>query len=236
MAFLNYNFYILNIFLAFWVQLLKFVILFCYDDSGSEEVKEKFIVSIVNLAKRNKEYTEEEVEVMRYALEGIYLTFTKILVITLIACLLGLFKEYIWFVLLYTPIRSVSFGWHANTTKECWVVSILAFILIPYTFSIITINRITKIILLTFSIFIFALYSPADTKKRPIVNKKRRLMFKVASLIITLVYCCYSFKHSNLISNLMIASLLYQSLLINPLIYKITHQEFNNYKTYNLNE
>lgn len=199
-------------------------------------MKEKFIASVVNLAKRKKEYTEEEVAIMRYALEGIYLTFTKILVITLIAALLGLFKEYIWFVLLYTPIRSVSFGWHANTTKQCWVVSILAFILIPYTFNIITINRITKIILLTFSIFIFALYSPADTKKRPIVNKKRRLMFKVASLIITLVYCCYSFKHSNLISNLMIASLLYQSLLINPLIYKITHQEFNNYKTYNLNE
>lgn len=199
-------------------------------------MKEKFIASVVNLAKRKMEYTEEEVAIMRYALEGIYLTFTKILVITLIAALLGLFKEYIWFVLLYTPIRSVSFGWHANTTKECWVVSILAFILIPYIFSIITINEITKIILLTFSILGFALYSPADTKKRPIVNKKRRLMFKVASLIITLVYCCYSFKHSNLISNLMIASLLYQSLLINPLIYKITHQEFNNYKTYNLNE
>lgn len=199
-------------------------------------MKEKFIASVVNLAKRKKEYTEEEVAIMRYALEGIYLTFTKILVITLIAALLGLFKEYIWFVLLYTPIRSVSFGWHANTTKECWVVSILTFILIPYIFSIITINEITKIILLTFSILGFVLYSPADTKKRPIVNKKRRLMFKVASLIITLVYCCYSFKHSNLISNLMIASLLYQSLLINPLIYKITHQEFNNYKTYNLNE
>lgn len=199
-------------------------------------MKEKFIASVVNLAKRKKEYSNEDVEVMRYALEGIYLTFTKILVITLIAALLGLFKEYIWFVLLYTPIRSVSFGWHANTTKECWVVSILAFILIPYIFSIITINEITKIILLTFSILGFVLYSPADTKKRPIVNKKRRLMFKVASLIITLVYCCYSFKHSNLISNLMIASLLYQSLLINPLIYKITHQEFNNYKTYNLNE
>lgn len=226
----------MNIFLYFWVQLLKFVILFCYDEDGSEEVKEKFIVSIVNLAKRNKEYSDEDVEVMRYALEGIYLTFTKILVITLIACLLGLFKEYMWFVILYTPLRSVSFGWHANTTKECWVVSILAFILIPYIFSIITINEITKIILLTFSILVFALYSPADTKKRPIVNKKRRLLFKVVSLIITLVYCCYSFKHSNLIGNLMIASLLYQSLLINPLIYKITHQEFNNYKAYNLNE
>lgn len=199
-------------------------------------MKEKFIASVVNLAKRKKEYTEEEVAIMRYALEGIYLTFTKILVITLIAALLGLFKEYIWFVLLYTPIRSVSFGWHANTTKQCWVVSILAFILIPYTFSIITINRITKIILLTFSIFIFALYSPADTKKRPIVNKKRRLMFKVVSLIIIFVYSCYALNNSNLVSNLMLASLLYQSMLINPLIYKISHQEFNNFKAYNLNE
>lgn len=226
----------MNNFLAFWVQLLKFVILFCYDEDGSEEVKEKFIVGVVNLARRNREYSDEDVAVMRYALEGIYLTFTKILVITLIACLLGLFKKYMWFVILYTPLRSVSFGWHANTTKECWVVSILSFILIPYIFSIITINEITKIILLTFSILVFALYSPADTKKRPIVNKKRRLLFKVVSLIITLVYCCYSFKHSNLIGNLMIASLLYQSLLINPLIYKITHQEFNNYKAYNLNE
>lgn len=199
-------------------------------------MKEKFIASVVNLAKRKKEYTEEEVAIMRYALEGIYLTFTKILVITLIAALLGLFKEYIWFVLLYTPIRSVSFGWHANTTKQCWVVSILAFILIPYTFSIITINRITKIILLTFSIFIFALYSPADTKKRPIVNKKRRLMFKVVSLIIIFVYSYYALNNSNLISNLMLASLLYQSMLINPLIYKISNQEFNNFKAYNLNE
>lgn len=199
-------------------------------------MKEKFIASVVNLAKRKKEYTEEEVAIMRYALEGIYLTFTKILVITLIAALLGLFKEYIWFVLLYTPIRSVSFGWHANTTKQCWVVSILAFILIPYTFSVITINRITKIILLTFSIFIFALYSPADTKKRPIVNKKRRLMFKVVSLNIIFVYSYYALNNSNLVSNLMLASLLYQSMLINPLIYKISHQEFNNFKAYNLNE
>ena len=199
-------------------------------------MKEKFIVNIVNFAKRNKEYSDDEVAIMRYALEGIYLTFTKILVITLIAIVLGLFKEYIWFVLLYTPIRSVSFGWHANTTKECWIVSILAFILIPYTFSIITINKIAKIILLTFSIIMFIVYSPADTKKRPIVSKKRRLLFKAASLIITFAYCYYSLNNANLISNLMIASLLYQSMLINPLIYKVSHQEFNNFKAYNLNE
>lgn len=199
-------------------------------------MKEKFIVNIVNLAKRNKEYSDEEVAIMRYALEGIYLTFTKILVITLIAVVLGLFKEYIWFVLLYTPIRSVSFGWHANTTKQCWIVSILAFILIPYTFSIITINMSAKIILLTFSIIMFAVYSPADTKKRPIVSKKRRLLFKAASLIITFIYCYYSLNNDNLIGNLMIASLFYQSMLINPLIYKLSHQEFNNFKAYNLNE
>ncbi|MDO4376122.1 MAG: accessory gene regulator B family protein [bacterium] len=199
-------------------------------------MKEKFIVKVIDLAKREKKYSDEEIAVMRYALEGIYLTFTKILVITIIAALLGLFKEYILFVLIYTPIRSVSFGWHANTTKECWIVSILAFILIPYTCSIVVMNNIVKIILLAFTILMFALYSPADTKKRPIVNKKRRLTFKILSLTICLIYTCYSMSTSNLVSNLMVASLLYQSLLISPFIYKITHQEFNNFKAYNLNE
>lgn len=199
-------------------------------------MKEKFIVKVIDLAKREKKYSDEEIVVMQYALEGIYLTFTKILVITIIASLLGLFKEYILFVLVYTPIRSVSFGWHANTTKECWIVSILAFILIPYTCSLVVINKIVKIVLLAFTILMFALYSPADTKKRPIVNKKRRLTFKILSLAICLIYTCYSMNTSNLVSNLMVASLLYQSLLISPFIYKITHQEFNNFKAYNLNE
>lgn len=199
-------------------------------------MKEKFIVKVIDLSKREKKYSDEDIAVMRYALEGIYLTFTKILVITIIAALLGLFKEYILFVLIYTPIRSVSFGWHANTTKECWIVSILAFILIPYMCRLVVMNNIVKIILLAFTILMFALYSPADTKKRPIVNKKRRLIFKILSLTICLIYTCYSMSTSSLVSNLMVASLLYQSLLISPLIYRITHQEFNNFKAYNLNE
>lgn len=199
-------------------------------------MKEKFIVKVIDLAKREKKYSDEDIAVMRYALEGIYLTFTKILVITIIAALLGLFKEYILFVLIYTPIRSVSFGWHANTTKECWIVSILAFILIPYMCELVVMNNIVKIILLSFTFLMFALYSPADTKKRPIVSKKRRLTFKILSLIICLIYAYYSISTSNLVSNLMVASLLYQSLLISPFIYKVTHQEFNNFKAYNLNE
>ena len=199
-------------------------------------MKEKFIFKVIDLSKREKKYSDEDIAVMRYALEGIYLTFTKILVITIIAALLGLFKEYILFVLIYTPIRSVSFGWHANTTKECWIVSILAFILIPYMCRLVVMNNIVKIILLAFTILMFALYSPADTKKRPIVNKKRRLIFKILSLTICLIYTCYSMSTSSLVSNLMVASLLYQSLLISPLIYRITHQEFNNFKAYNLNE
>lgn len=199
-------------------------------------MKEKFIVKVIDLTKREKIYSDEEIAIMRYALEGIYLTFSKILVITIIAALLGLFKEYILFVLVYTPIRSVSFGWHANTTKECWIVSILAFILIPYTCSIVVISNIVKIILLAFTILMFVLYSPADTKKRPIVNKERRLIFKILSLTICLIYTCYSMSTSSLVSNLMVASLLYQSLLISPFIYKVTHQEFNNFKAYNLNE
>ena len=83
---------------------------------------------------------------------------------------------------------------------------------------------------------VYSLYAPADTKKRPIVSSKRRLFFKVSTLIILFIYSYYIIRNSNLISNVMLASLLYQSLLINPLIYKLSHQSFNNYKAYNISE
>ena len=100
-------------------------------------MKEKFIASVVNLAKRKMEYTEEEVAIMRYALEGIYLTFTKILVITLIAALLGLFKEYnaninienvskiilvILFIVIILNVYGISIKARIDTTQHSLVV------------------------------------------------------------------------------------------------------------------
>ena len=199
-------------------------------------MKKKFMNMMLRIVKKEKNYNEDEIEVMKYAIECIYLTGTKIIVITILAYILGIFHEYLLFILFYAPLRLLSFGWHANTSKECWVISISAFVVIPYLCSVLDISIYIKVILLIICLVIYSLYAPADTKKRPIVSSKRRLFFKVSTLIILFIYSFYIISNSNLISNVMLASLLYQSLLINPLIYKLSHQSFNNYKAYNLSE
>lgn len=199
-------------------------------------MKKRFMNMILRIVKKEKNYNEDEIEVMKYAIECIYLTGTKIIIITMLAYILGIFHEYLLFILFYAPLRLLSFGWHANTSKECWIISISAFILIPYLCSILNIPLYVKIITLVVCLVVYSIYAPADTKKRPIVSSKRRLFFKVSTLIILFIYSYYIIRNSNLISNVMLASLLYQSLLINPLIYKISHQSFNNYKAYDLSE
>lgn len=199
-------------------------------------MKRKFVNMMLRIVKKEKNYSEDEIEVMKYAIECIYLTGTKIVVITILAYIFGIFHEYLLFILFYAPLRLLSFGWHANTSKECWIISISAFIFIPYLCSILNIPLYVKIIALIMCLVACTLYAPADTKKRPIVSSKRRLFFKASTLIILFIYSFYIIRNSNLISNIMLTSLLYQSLLINPLIYKLSHQSFNNYKAYNLSE
>jgi accessory gene regulator B len=190
----------------------------------------------MNKLKSKNKYNEQRLIEMRYGLESFYLTITKLVVITILAILLGIFKEYIIFTLMYIPLRTVSFGWHANTTKACWIISPIAFLLIPYLGSILEINLITKIIVLFISLIIFYLYAPADTKKRPIVAPKRRLTFKLLSISVILIYSIFIINFSTLTTNLMILAIVYQCLLINPITYKLSNQPFDNYKNYCLNE
>ena len=72
--------------------------------------------------------------------------------------------------------------------------------------------------------------APADTKKRPIVNKKRRLIYKITSTILTISYGIMSFLiKNNYIVNCLILSMIMQNFMIAPTIYKIFKLPYNNY-------
>ena len=75
------------------------------------------------------------------------------------------------------------------------------------------------------------LYAPSDTYKRPLINIKHRKKLKRNSIIITILYIILIFTiKSNYIVNLILLSLIIQSFLINPFIYKIFDLPYNNYK------
>ena len=82
---------------------------------------------------------------------------------------------------------------------------------------------------------IFLLYAPADTVKRPLINKKKRKMYKILSVITALIFISLIFIVDNfLIKNILIFALILESILILPITYKIFKLPYRNYLNYKL--
>ena len=194
----------------------------------------KFVLDkCMNIIEKNMQYNNTKLEEIRYGLEGIYLTITKILIISIICILLGIFKEYLIFLTMYSIMRAPSFGIHASKSWICLVTSTISFVGFPLISIHTKLNITVKLIIGIISILGICLFSPADTVKRPIINKKRRTIYKILSTIIATTYIIFSIIiHDNFISNCFIYSTILQNILISPLTYKIFKMPCNNYKEY----
>lgn len=197
-------------------------------------MKKKFLNSSMELITKNKQYTEEQVEIMAYGLETIYLTVTKMIVIFATAFLLGIVKEMIILLITYNIIRSQSFGIHASKSIYCLISSLIMFIggalickycVLPF-WLVIGIALVCNVCLL--------FYAPADTHKRPLVNAKKRKKFKLASFSLGMIYTILIvvFKDYSIV-NYLLFGMIEAVIMILPLTYKIFNLPYNNYKTYN---
>lgn len=181
----------------------------------------------------NKEqYTDDEIEIIKYGYESVYITITKILFIIIVSLVLNIFKEVILFLLIFNVIRTFAFGIHATKSSICLISSTLIFIGLPYILMYIELNNIIKLLLGVILIIYIFLYSPADTYKRPIINKKRRYFFKYLSTLISIIYIIISLITNNFISNCFLFSILLECIFISPITYKIFNLPYNNYLKY----
>ena len=81
-----------------------------------------------------------------------------------------------------------------------------------------------------------AAYAPADTVKRPLIKKKKRIRFKILSVIVVISYFIITLLiTNNLIINVLIFGLIIECILISPLTYKAFKMPYKNYKNYGLN-
>lgn len=197
-------------------------------------MKNYFIKTTLNIVSKKYNYDEIKKNEIKYGLESLYLVGSKMIIITILAYILGIFTNYLLFLLFYIPIRSFSFGWHANKSYQCWIFSIISLLLIPYLANIFIFSIIEKIIIISIVLILFLLYAPADTRKKPIINYKKRKLLKTLSIITVLIYISiiFTFNISNIVVNLIIFSLIYQAIMICPFIYILSKQPFNNYKNY----
>ena len=183
----------------------------------------------------NPNIDEVKLEEIMYGIESLYLTLEKIILIILISIILNIFKEVIIFMLIYNIIRYTSFGAHAKNSIVCLIMSTFTFILLPIISIHIIIPLYLKIIIGIICIICFLIYAPADTEKRPIISKKRRLIYKIISIVLGIIYIMLSiYIKDTYLNNVFIFSIILQSIMILPITYKLFGVSYNNYKNYKI--
>lgn len=194
-------------------------------------VKNLFLNSSINFINRYGNYSEKDIKKLRYGLEGLYLTWTKVIFVTLVAIILGIIKEVFIILLLFNFLRFFGFGFHAEKSSHCLILSTTIFVIIPYIFLQLTITSNVFLILSAFCIINILLFSPADTIKRPLRNKKKRIIRKILNLIVAVMYVAIGLILNNPYANtLILVSLLIEVFVIIPTTYKVFKQPYNNYK------
>jgi len=197
-------------------------------------MREKFINKLmIFIKKNNKNTNEEQLEVIQYGLEAIYMTITKTIILFFIAFLLGILKELIIFLPFYILIRMFSFGLHAKTSTQCLISSSLIFLISIFISTYLNLHIYIRTLLGISSILAIYKWSPADTEKRPIVSKKRRQVYKTLSTIIAITFSFLSiFITNSFISNCLVISITVQSFMVCPYVYKLFKLPYNNYLNY----
>lgn len=198
-------------------------------------MKARFMNNTIAFLQKYNTYSKEDIEKLEYGLEGIYLTLTKLIILFFVATLLGVVKEFITLLLLFNIIRYTGFGFHAEKSYQCLIISSFCFLIIPIFFINIVLSKIIYIVICIFCIINFLLFAPADTIKRPLPNKKKRIIRKITTTIIGIIYSILSIVfYNHWVSAILISALIIQVIVINPLTYKILKQPYNNYKNYKL--
>ena len=179
------------------------------------------------------QYDSDKLDEIRYGLEAIYLSLSKTIVILFITFLLGIFKEAIIVLLFFNFLRMFAFGIHAKKSWQCWISSSIMFIGIPYLCIYTELTNFVYYILIGFSILNYLLYAPADTVKRPLVRKNRRIKFKILTLIVSIIYIVLFLNTNNVfIKNVIVYTMLLEVVLIHPLTYKVFNLPYKNYERY----
>ena len=188
------------------------------------------------IIKQYPKYSKDKVDEIMYGVEGIYLTITKTIIISLIALILGVFKELIFLLISFNFIRLFAFGMHANKSWICLLFSSTLFLGGAYLCKILVIPKNILITLFLIVLLIISIYAPSDTVKRPLIKKKRRIIFKILSITVVIIYFILTLIiKNNLFINAIIIGLIIECILILPTTYMIFKMPYKNYKSYGLN-
>lgn len=199
-------------------------------------MKKRFLNKIrIAIKKQYPNYNDDKIDEIMYGIEGLYLSVTKMVIIFTLSFILGIFKELICLLIAFNFIRFFAFGMHASKSYICLIFSSLVFIIFAFLCKYVVLPKYVLYILYLLALVIISIYAPADTVKRPLIKKRKRIRFKIFSIMVVIIYFILTliFKN-NLFINSLIFGLLIECILINPITYKVFKMPYKNYIKYGL--
>jgi accessory gene regulator B len=200
------------------------------------DISERIAKSCIKFIANNLDKSEEDLEKIEYGIQVILVNTFKLIVLFLLSFILGNI-EYTFIALIsFSVVRMFASGVHADSNLKCTITNIIIFLGNVYISENIVLRTYIKIIIFSLSFLLILLYAPADTEDRPLVSRKLRIRLKVYSAAVALILGAFIFKTDNSIySNLILFSLLEESVLITPIAYGIFKKSYRNYEKINLN-
>lgn len=176
--------------------------------------------------------TETELEKIKYGIDIFLMNFYKIPVLWIIAYFLGVFIPMVIATISFGFIRMFASGIHARKGWTCLLMTGFVLFSIVYFSTYLPLNFLYKTTLFIFSLVLIFLYAPADTEEKPLINPKLRQRLKIKATVISVLFYLLSivFFSKDIIGSILIYSMLAESLLITPVIYKLFKRRYRNYE------
>lgn len=197
-------------------------------------MKDKFVKKSVLFISKYAKYDDKGIEKLKYGLESLYISVTKLLIIAAITFILGIFKEFLITLLLFNIIRFFGFGFHAGNSTICLLFSSVLFVGISFIFAKINFSDYFLLLLEIISSLVLLIYAPADTLKRPLPNKRKRVIRKISTISISIIYIVLTIFIKAPFVNFFCSALILEAIMVSPLTYKIFNQPYRNYLNYKM--
>lgn len=188
-----------------------------------------FINKTMNFIQNNSQHSKEDLNKIKYGLEGVYLTLSKTIIVLIIGILFHYLDTVLLTLLFFNILRFFAFGLHAKKSIHCLILSLFHFNILPFLFLNIQINKTIFIGIILFTILSFLCFAPSDTVKRPLTNKRKRIIRKILSIIS--IFLLLLIAHYFPIFKVpIVCAFIIESMMINPISYHILGLPYNNYK------
>lgn len=191
-------------------------------------IKEEKIMSITKAISNglygylDKQGLEFEPERIKYSLDYICASITKIVSVLIVGMVSGTLPEVTTCMLAFGLLRQYSGGSHMGNAKICLFVMLCIYyatIGIAYLISFLSTTLYFAFLLSFIPVF---LYSPADTAKHPVIGPKHRKRLRLKSFAVYFFGILLSIMFKGA-AELIVISFTIQSITLTPIAYRLTN-------------